>query len=128
MRVFGILLLILVGAIAYVRLTPVKMRTRMDVPDQVGDYGVAGGFTAVRAVPDASALEKVKAALLLEPRTEIVAQDPLTFVTRSRVFGFPDITYLTLADGHLVVQGHLVYGKSDMGVNKARILRILDAL
>ena len=48
MRIFGILLLILVGAIAYVRLTPIKMRPRMDVPDQVGDYAVAGGFRGFR--------------------------------------------------------------------------------
>ena len=57
-----------------------------------------------------------------------VASDPLTFVTRSRVIGFPDVTVVEERDGKLAISAHLVYGGSDLGVNKARVLALLASL
>ena len=61
-------------------------------------------------------------------RTAILSTDPLRFVTRSRVMGFPDITQVFVRDGVLTIHAHLVFGSSDLGVNKARVLAWLDQL
>lgn len=127
MRIILAILVVVVGALAYVRLAPVKL-TAVALPTAVGDYPEAGGFTAVRDVSDAMNLATVEAAMLALPRTVKVASDPLTFVTRSRVIGFPDVTVVEERDGKLAISAHLVYGGSDLGVNKARVLALLASL
>lgn len=127
MRVIGIVLVILVGAMAYIRLAPVKFVAR-EFPSVVGEYPETGGFTAVVALSDRVNLASVEAAMLALPRTRKIKSDLPTFVTRSRVFGFPDVTVLMVQDGTLVLSGHLVYGGSDFGVNRARISQVLASL
>lgn len=127
MRILLAILVVVVGALAYVRLAPVKL-TATAMPTAVGDYPEAGGFTAVRDVNEAVTLEAVEAAMLALPRTVKVANDPLTFVTRSRVIGFPDVTVVQERDGMLAISAHLVYGSSDFKVNKTRVLALLASL
>jgi len=132
MRIFGLLVLVLVGGMAYIRLAPIKAAAFAtdDLPRVVGDVEVAEGFTAVRPLngETEAVLGRIKDAMMALPSTQLVSSDPLTFVTRSKVFGFPDVTVAVARDGLLIVRGHLVFGKNDLGVNKARILRILNAL
>jgi len=45
----------------------------------------------------------------------------ITYVTRSRVFGFPDYTTVRQAGPQLEIYGRLRFGRSDLGVNAARI-------
>lgn len=127
MRILLAILVIVAGAMVYFRLAPVKF-TRVEMPAALGDYPTAGGFTAVRALTERVTLDAVTAAMLALPRTTQVADAPLTFITRSRGFGFPDVTVLEVRDGTLAVSGHLVYGKSDLGVNQKRILQVLASL
>jgi len=127
MRILGRFVLILVTGLAYIRLAPVKV-TLTKFPSAVGDYAVAGGFTAVREISGSVNAATVEAAMLALPRTVKVADAPPTFITRSRVFGFPDVTVVAEEAGHLVVSGNLVYGRGDLGVNRARILALLSAL
>ncbi len=76
-----------------------------------------------------------------QPRTRVVAGDPdslmITYVQRSRVFGFPD--YLTVkavaAEGStgeggagLIIWSRARYGRGDFGVNRARVEAWLAAL
>ncbi|WP_408629811.1 DUF1499 domain-containing protein [Aliiroseovarius salicola] len=56
-------------------------------------------------------------------RTKEVFDTPQghSFVTRSKLFGFPDITRIWIADGHLHIYSSLVIGRSDLGVNARRL-------
>jgi uncharacterized protein (DUF1499 family) len=89
---------------------------------------MAGGV--MRVVPgDLAALDGIIRA---EPRTQVLAGSVeagmVTYVTRSRVFGFPDYTTVAQRGDDLAIHARLRYGQSDMGVNKARVERWLTAL
>jgi uncharacterized protein (DUF1499 family) len=92
----------------------------------VGAYPVAGGHYAVRKVTEVeAALAKVTSALSALPRTRKVADGPATFVTRSALWAFPDVTRVWIEGDTVHIAGHLIYGKSDLSVNKARITAVL---
>ena len=110
------------------------------------------GATAVPADAETRAYPSSPRALLArfdaiaraQPRTRVVAGDldslMITYVQRSRIFGFPD--YLTVkavavesATGEggagLIVWSRARYGRGDFGVNRARVetwLALLDAV
>ncbi len=96
-----------------------------------GDHPETGGFQAAREVADPlaqmAALDKIIRATA---RTKRVAgnvdEGHVAYVTRSAFWGFPDVTTLWVEGDTLQIRGHLVYGKSDLGVNKARIMGWLD--
>ncbi|MEL6523200.1 MAG: DUF1499 domain-containing protein [Pseudomonadota bacterium] len=81
-------------------------------------------------------LKRLDAIALSEPRTKRVAGGPdegrITYISRSLVMGFPDYTTVEAIptdDGtQLLVHARLRYGKSDLGVNSARVQRWLIAL
>jgi uncharacterized protein (DUF1499 family) len=112
----------------YIRRAPVQ--PFLVVPLVEADAVTAAGFTAVRAYSgDADALRaRVSEIALATPRTQKLADDPLQFVTRSRVMGFPDVTAIDIQNGLLTVHAHSVYGQSDLRVNKARVLDWLNRL
>jgi len=74
-------------------------------------------------------LARFDAIARAQPRTRVVAGDPdslmITYVQRSRVFGFPD--YLTVkavateSGAGLIIFSRARYGRSDFGVNRARV-------
>lgn len=101
-------------------------------PEAVGDHKLMGGAKSVRALTDLpdAAFQKLLAQISETPRTNRIGSQttPASFVTRSAVFGFPDVTVVWVADGNLHIHGHLVYGGSDLGVNSARIRKWWDAL
>ncbi len=81
-------------------------------------------------------LARFDAIARAQPRTRVVSGDldslMITYVQRSRVFGFPD--YLTVkavaAEGGagLVIWSRARYGRGDFGVNRARVEAWLAAL
>jgi uncharacterized protein (DUF1499 family) len=88
----------------------------------------------VYAIPAAQLFERARTAISGEPRTELVQNQPepmrLVFVQRSLVFRFPDtitVQVFPLADGGstLAMYSQSNYGRSDFGVNKARVRRWL---
>ena len=123
-----LLVAVAAGISAYVRLMPISPTAVTQ--NYVTDTDLPGGFVAVREFSGNSsdALARVKAIALTTPRTVRLAQNPLTFVTRSAGFGFPDITQVMIQNDKLIIHAHLVYGKSDLGVNKTRVLEWLDAI
>lgn len=138
--VFGVL----VAASVYVRMAPDDIAAIhvTAAPQPVGDYPATGGFTAVRqitAAPD-DLLRAVTQAALATDRTQTLAGTVdaglITFITRSRLFGFPDYTTVSIipaatvenAGPLLMITARLRYGKSDMGVNQARVDGWLAAL
>jgi len=124
----GILLVLIVVGMAFIRLAPSDPARWHQMPDSVTDRDLEGG--AMRRVEgDLAALDAV---IRDTPRTRVLAgsvgQGMITYVTRSRVFGFPDYTTVRQSDEMLEIYGRLRFGKSDLGVNAARIERWLDRL
>jgi len=123
-----ILVLAVVALLAWIRLAPDDVARWHSLPENVSDEDLEGGVT--RVVPgDLAALDRIIRA---EPRTQVLAGSVeagmITYITRSRVFGFPDYTTVAQRGGNLAIHARLRYGKSDMGVNKARVERWLAAL
>lgn len=129
------------GAIAvlavYVRVAPTDVAKwhKTFYPAPPGQRQLEGGFQIVLPIADPlSTLVAVDAVVKNTPRTTRVAGSPadgmITYVTRSRLWGFPDYTTVwagpddTAEGGHgplLKIEGRLRFGRSDLGVNRARI-------
>lgn len=135
------------GAIAgaiYVRLVPFDAkRFHLPVfPAVAGDYPTLNGFSAIRELNAESSevIEKLDQFITGTARTKRMAGLPgmalITYETRSRIFGFPDYTNVSIIEigtvGNqrpmLAIRGKARFGKSDIGVNKKRIEGWLDAL
>ena len=138
------LVYILIGLLAavamlmvYVRLAPLKAAEwhRPIYPMPQGEYVKADRFLAVRAAAEPMAtLTQLDRIATATPRTVRLAGSieggRITYVTRSRVMRFPDITTVQVGPDDTLkgfgeqvmsIEGRLRFGKSDMGVNRARI-------
>lgn len=124
MMVLWILLAAVVVAMGYVRLAP-SDTVRWHGPLEVSaDRDLPTGVERVIAAGPET-LARLDALIRATPRTQVLAgtvQDGLiTYVTRSRVFGFPDYTTVQQVDDTIRILGRLRFGQSDLGVNKARV-------
>jgi uncharacterized protein (DUF1499 family) len=134
--ILGVILVAVLGFAAYVRLAPSDPAQWNTDPAQ-GTAGpnshVAKGFVPL---PPAEALAAFDAVAMAEPRTVRLAGSPedgrITYVSRSRLWGFPDYTTVgTVPDEGgtwLVIHARARFGGSDLGVNAARVARWLAAL
>jgi len=136
-----VVVFIIVGFGAYVRLAPSDpARWNID-PVKVADPGKAGVYLAPGTVTFDAAPEVLMARLdgLMRawPRTKVLAGVPAdlqaTYVVRSKLFGFPDyVTFRVLptdtGGSTLTALSRLRFGVGDVGVNRARLDRILAAL
>jgi len=124
---YAVLVLVL-AALAYIRLAPSDVARWHVLPDRISNQTLEGG--AMRRV--AGDLTALDAIIRAAPRTSVlagsVAQGMITYVTRSRVFGFPDYTTVRQVEDGLEIYGRLRFGASDLGVNAARIDGWLEAL
>ncbi|GGH19509.1 Protein of unknown function [Cribrihabitans marinus] len=120
-----------VVALGYVRLAPSDPQ-RWHVPPQVqADADLPGGAKRrVETGPDG--LERLDMIARDWPRTKVLAgsveQGMVTYLTRSKVIGFPDYTTVQQVGDHLEIFARLRFGGSDLGVNKARVEEWIDAL
>lgn len=128
--IVGVLVLGLAAFSLYARLAPVDAaRWHLPAyPKDVGDYPSAKGFQAVREIDETpeAALAAVDAVAMSTPRTTRLAgsveEGMITYVTRSRLMGFPDLTSVSIGDGGtLVLDARARFGESDLGVNRARV-------
>lgn len=126
----------LIGIAGYIRLAPARIDDWHKPPLAyvVGNVQRTGGFQATRQITASAdaVLQAVAQRALITPRTHLFAGSVddgiLTFVTRSALWGFPDYTTASVQGDILVISGRLRFGKSDMGVNKSRILDWLESL
>jgi hypothetical protein len=133
MRILVFLFLVLA---AYIRLAPTSIAKWHKVPNvtEPGDVSEAGGFLTVRRItgPAAEVLSAVEQRALATARTKLlrgsVEEGMMTFQTRSAVMGFPDHTTVAVQGDLLIIYGRLRFGKSDLGVNRARIAGWLETL
>ncbi len=81
-------------------------------------------------------LARFDAIAMATPRTDRLAgsvpEGRITYITRSRGFGFPDYTTVEAVDdgqgARLIIFARLRYGRSDLGVNRQRVSEWLEAL
>jgi hypothetical protein len=122
MKTLGVLLVAAVVALmVYIRAAPSDPERWHAMPDSVANRDLEGG--AMRQVE--GDLGTLDAIIRDTPRTRVLAGSVeagmITYITRSRVFGFPDYTTVRQDGDMLEIHGRLRFGKSDMGVNAARI-------
>ena len=122
---FGwILVALIVVVLAYIRLAPTDAARWHKPVTATEDKKLAGG--AIRVLPagegDLARFVQVAAA---SPRTEVLAgtaeDGRVTLISRTKWIGFPDYTTIEQTDGQLRIFGRLRFGRSDLGVNAARI-------
>ena len=130
MLAWGLIGLVAV-ALAYVRWAPsdpVRWHEPV-VAERSGDFG-SGAVRVLRAGP--GALARIDAAARALPRTSVlagtVAEGRITYVTRSRWFGFPDYTTVEQEGDVVRMLARLRFGRSDLGVNGQRLDRLQGAL
>lgn len=119
-----------VGLIAFIRLAPTDA-ARWHVPiTQTNSQNMVGGAIRVTQA-DTAALARVDEAVRALPRTHVIAgsvdEGRVTYLTRSKLIGFPDFTTVEYSDGLLKMHARLRFGRSDLGVNRKRLERLLIA-
>ena len=111
----------LAGALAFIRLAPSEPMRWHQMPDTITDRDLDGGAMR-RAVGNLAVLDRI---IRDTPRTRVLAgsveQGMVTYVTRSRVFGFPDYTTVRQDGEMLEIYARLRFGRSDLGVNADRV-------
>lgn len=110
---------------AWIRFAPLP-RARLEArpgPDEPGAHPMRGGVKVVRPLSElpVGAYDKMLAIAAATPRTRRVGDDPAAFVTRSLLWGFPDIALIWSDGVNLHVHSHLVFGGGDLGVNAAKV-------
>ncbi len=141
----ALLALIIAGGMAYIRLAPSDPLRWHVAPELSGGSGWTffppgadaviagmGRATAAVTVPGkspAEVLSDLDEIALNTARTVQLAGSPeegmITWITRSRIFGFPDYTTATARDDGsataLILHARLRFGRGDHGVNAARL-------
>jgi hypothetical protein len=129
--VLWIILALVIALGAYIRLAPSKAEDWHQPVDATASKDLEGGaIRVVDAGPDA--LAKLHEVAMETPRTVVLAGSPaegrVTYVTRTKVIGFPDYTTVEQEGETLKIFARLRFGKKDFGVNKARVDGWLGAL
>lgn len=125
------IVLLTVGVALWVRLAPARLEEwHVDVaaPDFVPPARWAafcpapGSRWAEAGAPD---LERLRRIALDWPRTGLLFGSPeegrMTFVTRTRLMGYPDYTTVGIRDGQICIVARQRFGLEDLGVNAARV-------
>jgi hypothetical protein len=130
MRFLSILaLLIVVAAVGlglWVRLAP----SDPQVWNQMPETASKGVRLSIDAGPDG--LARLSAVATATPRTSVLAGSVeagrMTWVTRSKVMGFPDYTTAQQQGDVLTLWARQRFGEKDFGVNAARLAQWQSAL
>ncbi len=141
--IIGLLALIIVGFGLYVRLAPSDpahwhVAPAPATPSDCTVQQATGDARATCLRPEnpAQLLAQLDEIAMATPRTSRLAGSPetgrITWITRSRLWGFPDYTTAEAApdgpDTRLTIHARLRFGSSDLGVNAARLRDWLSRL
>lgn len=131
-KVITIILALTVAAgVLFIRLAPTDV-TRWHQP--IGDVQtVDGEGWSARVVPATEGLfSDIHQTMLGLPRTQMIAgsvgEGRVTYITRSKVIGFPDFTTIEQDGDQIKLYGRLRFGRSDLGVNGKRLDKVLSEL
>ncbi|MEY4873264.1 MAG: hypothetical protein RLZZ563_2594 [Pseudomonadota bacterium] len=142
----ALLALLILGFAAYVRLAPsdpdlwhVFLPTTATASEDCAAGVVPGRGSATAAclvtLTKEEALQKLDSIAMSTPRTTRLAgswqQGRITWITRSKLWGFPDYTTAQVQDvdgkTRIDLYGRLRFGSEDMGVNSARLTAWMTA-
>ncbi|SNR42126.1 DUF1499 domain-containing protein [Puniceibacterium sediminis] len=122
--IFWIIVLVVVGGIAWIRLAPSDPSVWNVDPMVSADQDLAGGVRR-RLDGGRDMFEALDRTILATPRTELLAgsvdEGRITYVTRSQWMAFPDYTTVQQNEDQVEIYARARFGQSDMGVNKARV-------
>lgn len=115
-------LIVLVGA--YIRLAPSDPAIWHNAPVGDANRDLRGGVVRVLETgPDG--LTQLNEIAASAPRTKVLAgsvdEGMVTYITRTKVIGFPDYTTAQQNGDTLRIYGRLRFGRSDFGVNRNRV-------
>ncbi len=119
-----VLLAVIVVGLGYIRLAPSDPARWHVAPRVTADEDLRHG---VKRLIDKgqSSMGQLDAIVRSTPRTVILAgsveEGMITYVTRSRWMGFPDYTTVEQDGDRLKLYARLRFGRSDFGVNMARV-------
>ncbi|KIN69421.1 DUF1499 domain-containing protein [Sulfitobacter donghicola] len=119
-----ILVLAVVGLLGFIRFAPSDV-ARWHKP--IGDAeNVDGEGWSARVVAGSSGLlSDLHQGMLALPRTDLLAgsvtDGRLTYVTRSKIIGFPDYTTIEQDGDAIKLYARLRFGRKDFGVNGKRL-------
>ena len=134
---FTLFLIAVLALLAYIRLAPsdpVTWHIALDprptilgAPSPEAVVTLRGG--AYMDLP-ADSLPALKSIAANTPRTQILTEtaDHITWITRSKLIGFPDYTTAQITPTGVIVYARLRFGSGDMGVNAARLTAWRGAL
>ena len=108
-------------------------------PSDTGRFHVSGAVQSdadleggVKRILPGVTLAELDQIAQQTPRTKVLAgsvdDGMITYVTRSRLIGFPDYTPVEAKDGMVTVFARLRFGRSDLGVNRRRVEGWIKAL
>ena len=143
-RIVGLILafglIALLGLMAFVRLAPMDAarwhvplppQAEASAPDTVVPMTGAAALRLTSA-PAPDLLARLDTVAMATPRTTRLAgsveEGRITWVTRSALWGFPDITTAEVRDDGLHIWARLRFGREDTGVNAARLTTWQQAL
>lgn len=129
--VLWVLLALVVAVMGYIRLAPSDPARWHRAPQVSGDTDLPHGVKR-RVAAGPEGLARLDSIIRATPRTKVlagsVAEGMITYVSRTRWMGFPDYTTVQRDGDVLKIYGRLRFGRSDLGVNKARVEGWLAAL
>ncbi len=123
MLILGVVgLVIALGA--YIRLAPSDPADWHIAPQAETNQDLQGGvLRVVETGPEG--LAALDAIARNAPRTTVLAgsvgEGRITYITRTKLVGFPDYTTVQQDGDVLRIHGRLRFGRKDFGVNKARV-------
>lgn len=131
MTFFLLLIAVLVVGAGYIRLASSDPEQWHVAPIGQESRDYQGG--TLRVIETGSqGLEHLDAIARTSPRTTVLAgsveEGMITYVTRTKVVGFPDYTTAQQDGDILRIYGRLRFGRSDFGVNRNRVEGWLDQL
>ena len=118
-----VIIIISLSIAAYIRFAQVHPLN--NIPVSNSNQLSSKGFVFIKAYTGSKDefYEEITNVALGTPRTLLLSNDPLQFITRSKFLGFPDITAIDIQDGNLIIYANSVFGRLDFGVNRARVLK-----
>lgn len=129
--VWIILIAAIVCGMAFIRLAPTDV-ARWHKPIGNADNTDGEGWSARLLPSELGLFSDLNLAMLKLPRTELIAgsvgEGRLTYITRSKLIGFPDYTTIEQTDSNIQLYARLRFGRSDLGVNGKRLDGLIEGV